>query len=130
MRKLSTAQAARLIANQNAVLKDQGHILTWAQEVGPDYRPGPGQFTTGPAIALGYNPSAPKEAHDDQSVATITGRVRLPAGTAVTSEDRIRVTHVGGLALPTPLDFAIYGPPRVRPTVIICDLEKITDGST
>lgn len=130
MRSASAAQYARLRANQEATLKDTGHVLTFTQSVGADRRQGPGSFSVGAAISLGYRPTSPKEEHDDQEVAILLGRVRLPVGTAVTGKDRIRVTHIDGQALATPLDFAIYGPPMFRPTVIICNLTKITDGST
>lgn len=130
MRKTSAAQYARLRANQDAVLKDTGLILTYAQQIGADRRQEPGTFTAQAAIPMGYRPRSPKEVHDDQEVAIILGRVRLPVGTAVTSKDRIRITHINGQALATAIDFAIYGPPMARPTVVICNLTKITDGST
>ena len=129
MRSPSATQYARLRANQAATLKDTGHVLTFTQEIGPDRRQKPGSYTPGAALSIGYRPASPKEVQDDQEVAIILGRVRLPLGTAVSSKDRIRVTYVDGVALEEPLDFAIYGPPLIRPTIIICNLTKVTDGS-
>jgi len=130
MRPASKTEYTRLRGHQTAVLKDTGHILTFTQEVGTDHRQGSGTFVEGAACPMGYRPQSPKEVHDDQEVGILLGRVRLPVGTAVTEKDRIRITHVDGEALAVALDFAIYGPPMVRPTVVICNLQKITDGST
>lgn len=129
MRKLAEAQRSRLAANQEAVLKDTGQVLAFSQVVGSDYRQANATYTAGAAISVGYSPSGPNEVHEDQEVAILAGRVRLPLGTAVTSKDRIRITHIGGQELATALTFAVYGPPMVRPTVTICNLAKITDGS-
>lgn len=130
MRKASEAQLARLKANQAAVFKDTAVILTFSQDVGADYRQTAGAYVAGSSIAVGYKPVTPKEGNDDQGVPMITGRLRLPVGTAVTGQDRVRITHIAGEALAAALDFAIYGEPKRRPTVVLCDLAMITDGST
>lgn len=130
MRPASKTQYARLKANQNATLKDKGHVLAFSQNVGADFRQGVATYTPGAACPMGYRPQSPKEVHDDQEVAVLMGRVRLPLGTAVTSKSRIRITHIEGEELGTALDFAVYGEPMIRPTIIICQLQKITDKST
>lgn len=80
-------------------------------------------------IACGVGPQKSDQVMDG-SGATITHvDIRLPHGTVVTGQQRIKVTKRFGVALATPEYYAIEGAPHSGVSGIICRTRRITGAS-
>ena len=54
-------------------------------------------------------------------------RLRLPFGTQISNIDRVRITHLYGNLVSTPLAFDLIGDVRQGPSGIVVDLRSVTN---
>jgi hypothetical protein len=125
MRHLQTTELGRLQDTQEGAMMDTCVVLTFAEGVTNEYgKPKPG-YQAGSAIECGFNATARKEVMDGAQVAITDAQLRLPIGTTITNLDRLRITHRHGVALTTPLTFAIIGEPRRGSSGLLLNLRSV-----
>lgn len=73
---------------------------------------------------LGQMP-AKERFRPDATMSEVVARLRLPLGTALERRDRVRITHLGGRLLETPLEYAVNGVPRELPALLAVDLAEV-----
>ncbi len=84
-------------------------------------------FTEGEEVACMYSPlSAAEQARDDATLASVVARVRVPVGTAVTRNDRVRITGRYGADLEDGPAFAVAGEPRETLGYLLVELAEVT----
>jgi hypothetical protein len=86
-------------------------------------------WTYGTEISCGFD-AMPSSETVDGAEATITDAVvRVPVGTAVNADDRIKVTTRNFSALTTAEVYAVVGAPRVGIAATVCKVKRITGES-
>lgn len=112
---------------QTDTMQDTCKILTLSS--GSDSWSSPTKaYTTGSAISCGFRYMTPRELHGSAEVPVVQAEVRLPYDTTISSNERIQVTHIKGVALGTAEVYEVLGPPRRGPSAIRCNLRLATDG--
>jgi len=127
---LGTVELAAMRSDVEETLLDTCQIGTEAEASGLE--PGADSWTYDDEspVSCGFNASASKEVFDG-SQATITDAVfRLPIGTAVTSVNRLKLTHRQGVALDTAEEYALIGAPRRGLTALTVYGRRVVGSST
>jgi hypothetical protein len=125
---ISATTLSHLRVRYGRLMQDTCKVLAYSATA-DDYGLPVVTFTPGAAIACGFDPQASREVQEGSHVAVVDGRLRLPLGTAVTSKDRIQVTHRFGEALSSPETYSIIGEPERGPTGLVLNLRTATDGT-
>ena len=109
MTLLSANDLAMMRADQTDALWDTCIVQTQSTTVDTYGQPIE-TFTDGTAIDCRFVPSPGKEMREinrtDSTITVMRALVRLPRGTAITPNDRVKITHRYGVALTTAL---VYG---------------------
>lgn len=120
-------ELTRLQATQSAHMPDTCLILT-RSTLEDAYGGEVETFTPGSAVFCGFKATSKREVQEQGQVVMAEAELRLPIGTAVTSKDRVRVTHRFGIALPSALDYDVIGHPSQGPSGLLLTLRRVTDG--
>lgn len=84
-------------------------------------------WPTGAESWCGFQPLAPDEVLDQGAdVPVADGKMRLPLGTALSSEDRVTLIERHGVAI-TPETYEVVGEEQRGPSGLVVSLRKVTD---
>jgi len=118
---------AALQAHQNALFRDACKIgkatLTDAHD------PTAMTWVYGEEIACGFKASPPKETQDGAEVTITDAVIRVPIGTEVSAQDRIKITTRNLSALATEEVYAVVGEPVTGMVALICQAKRLTGES-
>ena len=125
----SDGELAAMQAHQDMHMMDTCTVDLYI-DAGADVfgNPNPSWVASAP-IQCGFFPQRPDEGTQNTNAPLLLAQLRLPIGTAVTSRDRITITHRHGVALAVPEQFMMIGEPKKGPSGLVCVLEVVTDGS-
>jgi hypothetical protein len=125
MQTFSTTELSQMRATQAGAMYDTCKVLAYSaiQDAlgNPDVT-----WTAGSALACGFEPVKPGEVHGSGDVPVIDGRVRLPIGTSVDEQDRIRMTHRYGEVLASSEDYEVVGPVMRGPSGLVVSVRLVT----
>jgi head-tail adaptor len=129
MSLIDSHDLAMMRADQTDALWDTCVVQTQSVTV-DTYGQGIETFTDGTAIACRFVPSSGREIKEitrrDGTITIIRAIVRLPRGTTVTPNDRIKITKRFGETLTTPLVYAVAGVAvEVHGTCLTVDLMDV-----
>lgn len=108
MTTMTSAEIGNIRSAAKSAMRDSCQIGQRQAPTSND--PGDVSFTWGAEIACGYLPKTKSEMLDNGSQATVTtATIRLPWGTLVSTQDRIRITKQAGVALSPMPQYGIVG---------------------
>lgn len=84
-------------------------------------------FTPGSAVYCGFQATSKREVQEQGQVVMAEAELRLPIGTAVTSQDRVRITYRLGTLLATPVDYEVIGHPTQGPSGLKLTLRRVVE---
>lgn len=79
------------------------------------------------AIACGFKPIDGGESADGAQFGTNKGVVRLPRGTTVTADDRIKLVSRHGTTLSPSVVFQVVGEPNQAAFEVFCAVERVAE---
>lgn len=112
---------------QQAAMLDTCQVGTYSVDSSDVYGNPVAVYTYGASLACGLEQISPKELLPSAQVPSIDARIRLPVDTAITSKDRIKITHRHGQALAAAQVYDVAGPPRQGPSGLVVDLRLATN---
>lgn len=113
----------------SAVMYDKGQVLA-RQQTGVDAhnRPVYG-YVAGPVVACGVATAVNRRASDSEgNVILVDYVIRLPHGTAVSAEDRFRITNRHGWPGYTAVECEIVGAVQHGQTAVTINVNEVTHG--
>lgn len=124
---LSATQIAQMAATQADLMHDTCQIGTYAAGTADAFGHVPGGYTYATAIDCGFRWLSAKEVKNAQDGTRLEAdaELRLPTTTAVTTRDRVKVTHRYGTDI-TDLVFEVAGLGRRGPSATLYYLKQIT----
>jgi len=129
MRALPDSILTRQQSQAADVMYDNGRVLA-RQQTGTDAhnRPVYG-YVAGEEISCGVRTAVNREATDAEgNVVLVDYVIRLPHGTAVTDQDRFRITRRHGWPAYTPVDCEIVGAVQRGLTAVTLNANEVTHG--
>ncbi len=126
MRTFQAAELTRMQATQETAMQDTCQILTYANSGADAYGIPTPSYTAGAALACGFEPLNPSEAHGTAEVPLLDGRFRLPVDTVIRSKDRIELTHRYGEALAASQLYELSGPVKRGPSGLVVGVKLVT----
>jgi hypothetical protein len=126
MTALRAGELDRLAVAQEWHMGDTCQVLAYSSTQDA-YNVPVATYTAGSEIACGFGRTSPSRGLDRALVPQADAELRLPLGTAVTAQDRIRITQRLGEELDPAEDYEIVGPTWQGPSGLVLKLKKVTE---
>ncbi|MCA9936193.1 MAG: hypothetical protein H6662_15610 [Ardenticatenaceae bacterium] len=128
MNPLATAVLNRQRRQAEDVMMDAGRVLTRSADSTDSHNRPTYTYTAGDELACGVKVARNRQATDAEgNVVLVDYQIRLPHGTAVTANDRFRITSRYGTAA-AEVDCEILGAVRLGATAVVINVKEITHG--
>lgn len=122
---ITTCELTGIAAGITATYLDTCQIGTRTNTASGPYQNLSWSYAT--AIPCGFQALSSAESGDGSQFGTNKARVRLPRGTVITADDRVRLTKKLGTTLSTAITFAVVGEPNQGAFEVSCDLQRVAD---
>lgn len=116
---LSANDLAAMRAVQETAMMDTCVVLTRKETSVNSFGLPDVRYVEGEAIACGFNPKNTKNVLVGTNLAVTDGEFRLPLGTTISANDRIRLTHRYGSALASAQTYDVVGEPIQGPSAVV-----------
>lgn len=124
MRPLQTDELSGLQAAQESAMMDTCIIQAYSS-ADDDYGEPIASYTDGEAISCGLNNRGGREVQDSDMTTLITdATIRLPIGTEIEPQDRVKITHRFGVAAVS--TYEVVGPVRRGPSGLQVDVKAVS----
>ncbi len=124
MRALQTAELSSLQSAQESAMMDTCIIQAYSS-ADDDYGEPLASYTDGDAISCGLNNRGGREIQNGNMTILVTdATIRLPIGTEVEMQDRVKVTHRFGVAAVS--TYEVVGPVRRGPSGLQVDVKAVS----
>lgn len=125
MPALRSGEVTRLQTVQDYHMHDSCKILTYSSSVDSYNIPQP-TYTAGSEIYCGFEMVGTEERVGETEYPDIDAKLRLPIGTVINSNDRVRITKRFGVAV-TEIDYSVIGQPLRGSSGLVVELKKVSD---
>lgn len=123
----SEQELAALQAHQTYHMMDTCTVDVYTDAGADAYgNPNP-SWVAGTAVMCGLSMVKAAEGVENADAPLMDALLRLPIETAITSADRITITHRHGVELDAPETYLMISEPRRGPSGLVCQLKKATD---
>lgn len=86
-------------------------------------------WSYGAELSCGFDASQSDETVDGAEATITDAVIRVPVGTSVNADDRIKITVRNFATLGTPEIYAVVGAPRLGMTALLCNVKRVTGES-
>jgi hypothetical protein len=129
MRPLSSTELERMRDTAESSFMDSCKLGTPSGS-GFNSDPGSTSYSWGSEIACGFDANPAGEAEGGSQAPVVDAMLRLPIGTTVTEEYRVRITKRHGEALGTPEEYTIDGAPDRGVSALVLKLKYVAGASS